>query len=76
MNLTVRRSEADVDEEFHFVIKSPPNSSFIRQMHKFFGKNNQQISEFKFVSHKLPLIGSMLRNRNFDKDRYLDTWEL
>ena len=35
MNLTVRRSEADADEEFHFVIKSPPNSSFIRQMHKF-----------------------------------------
>ena len=35
MNVTVRRSEADADEEFHFVIKSPPKSSFIRMMHKF-----------------------------------------
>ena len=35
MNVTVRRSEAEADEEFHFVIKSPPKSSFIRMMHKF-----------------------------------------
>jgi hypothetical protein len=25
----------EVDEEFFFVIKSPPNSRFIRMMHKF-----------------------------------------
>jgi hypothetical protein len=35
MNVTIRRSEADTDEEFHFVIKGPPTSSFIRMMHKF-----------------------------------------
>lgn len=35
MDVTARLSGADKDQEFHFVIKSPPQSSFIRQMHKF-----------------------------------------
>ena len=35
MHVTIKRSEAETEEEFNFVIKSPPSSSFIRQMHKF-----------------------------------------
>jgi hypothetical protein len=35
MHVTIKRSEAETEEEFNFVIKSPPSSSFIRMMHKF-----------------------------------------
>ena len=35
MEVRVKRSNADEEETFHFVIKSPPKSSFIKMMHKF-----------------------------------------
>jgi len=35
MEVRVKRSNADEEENFHFVIKSPPKSSFIKMMHKF-----------------------------------------
>jgi hypothetical protein len=34
-NKTEGTSTSEVEEEFHFVIKSPPKSHFIRLMHKF-----------------------------------------
>lgn len=35
MDVRVRRSDSANEENFHFVIKSPPKSSFIKMMHKF-----------------------------------------
>ena len=35
MEVRVKRSNSEEEEDFHFVIKSPPKSSFIKFMHKF-----------------------------------------
>lgn len=53
MDVTARLSGADKDQEFHFVIKSPPQSSFIRQMHKFSRPFFNEV--VRYLKHPCPL---------------------
>lgn len=53
LEVSVRKSQAEQDETFHFVIKSPPQSSFIRLMHKF---SRPFFNEITWYEDLVPLL--------------------
>jgi len=56
MHVTIKRSEAETEEEFNFVIKSPPSSSFIRMMHKFTGPFFNEVTWYEDLVPLLEMV--------------------